>query len=79
MNMMLISSTLESLYKVADYYDAAELQDLCKTRFMASISPENVLTELMHPFGLHYESITNSLQEYAVKNWVSNDAAIGEY
>lgn len=59
---------------MADYYNESELVELCKTRFMASIWPGNVLLELLQPFGIQHKSITEALEEYAVKNWVSSFA-----
>lgn len=47
--------------------------ELCESRFLASISPENVLQELEHPFARKYERIAEALEDYAAEEWVSQN------
>lgn len=58
---------------MADYFIVPSLKRLCKTAYLASIGPNNLLHELAHRFARQHQPISEALEDYALENWVSLD------
>ncbi|KAK9895019.1 hypothetical protein P389DRAFT_87652 [Cystobasidium minutum MCA 4210] len=66
----------KSLYSMADYFIVPSLKRLCKTAYLASIGPNNLLHELAHRFARQHQPISEALEDYALENWPKITASV---
>ena len=69
----------ESIYRLADKYNEAELKKKAYANIAASLTPANVLVELAHPFAGIFPEIKDLITTYAVQHWVSLQDSISAH
>lgn len=63
-------TNVESLWRLADFYDMPDLKERCQAALRQLLSPQNVLIELASQFARFYPVILTIFEEYALDNWV---------
>lgn len=62
----------ESLYRLADKYGEDRLKALCFDQIIASLTPDNLINELAHPFTAVFPAFIDAYKDFAIEHWVSN-------